>query len=86
LRIKRTDADKTFEPLKSNVSESELPDYIGKDLAQKIIEEGSGSRDFSKVYSGLDLQVGGSDLVSTKMTQWSSSVDDRLLSRVIHNV
>jgi hypothetical protein len=59
LRIKRTDADKTFEPLKSNVSESELPDYIGKDLAQKIIEEGSGSRDFSKVYSGLDLQVGG---------------------------
>jgi hypothetical protein len=59
LRIKRTDADKTFEPLKSNVPESELPDYIGKDLAQKIIEEGSGSRDFSKVYSGLDLQVGG---------------------------
>jgi hypothetical protein len=59
LRIKRTDADKTFEPLKSNNSESELPDYIGKDLAQKIIEEGSGSRDFSKIYSGLDLQVGG---------------------------
>jgi hypothetical protein len=59
LRIKRTDADKTFEPLKSNIPESELPDYIGKDLAQKIIEEGSGSRDFSKVYSGLDLQVGG---------------------------
>jgi hypothetical protein len=152
LGIKRTDADSTFEPLELSVPQSELSDYIGKDLAQKITEDGSGSRYFSKVYSGLDLQIGGEgmkgfydqilpksleklgkkfdakvgktqmdgvevwqmditpkmresvttkgslyspsqdweqarlDLVSTKTTQWSSSVDDRLLSQVIHNV
>jgi hypothetical protein len=59
LGIKRTDADSTFEPLELSVPQSELSDYIGKDLAQKITEDGSGSRYFSKVYSGLDLQVGG---------------------------
>jgi hypothetical protein len=59
LGIKRTDADSTFEPLELSVPQSELSDYIGKDLAQKITEDGSGSRYFSKVYSGLDLQIGG---------------------------
>jgi hypothetical protein len=59
LRIKRTDQDRTFEPLKSNITQQELSDYIGKDLAEKVAKDAEGATDFNKVYSGLDLQVGG---------------------------
>lgn len=59
LRIKRTDQDRTFEPLKSNITQQELSDYIGKDLAEKVAKDAEGTTDFNKVYSGLDLQVGG---------------------------
>ena len=48
-------------------SDSELPDYVGKELADKIIQDlkgkdlfsSDGSRVNSKKYSGLDLKVGG---------------------------
>lgn len=35
------------------VKEEQLPDVVGKDLAEKIVKDGGGE------YSGLDLQVGG---------------------------
>jgi hypothetical protein len=59
LRIKRTDQDRTFEPLKSNITQQELSDYIGKDLAERVAKDAESATDFNKVYSGVDLQVGG---------------------------
>lgn len=58
--------DKTGKPaLKQQVTEKELPEVVGKDLADKIIK-GEG-KDYpkgsissgAKFFSGLDLQVGG---------------------------
>ncbi len=37
----------------SYIPEKDLPDYVGKELASKIIAEGGGE------YSGLDLKIGG---------------------------
>jgi hypothetical protein len=51
--------------LKRQVTEQELPDLVGKEMAKKIINgEGKGYPSESvssgtKVFSGLDLQVGG---------------------------
>ena len=39
------------------VKESELPDTIGKELADKVVRESEGKKTVE--YSGLDLQVGG---------------------------
>jgi hypothetical protein len=58
--------DKNNSPvLKKQVTEKELPSLVGKEMAKKIINgEGSGYPDGSissgsKVFSGIDLQVGG---------------------------
>lgn len=41
----------------------ELPDVIGKDLADKAIAETSGAKDYVQ-YSGLDLKVGGEGMIA----------------------
>jgi hypothetical protein len=58
--------DKSDMPvLRKQVTEQELPDLVGKDMAKKIIDgEGKVAEDYmgksvTKVFSGLDLQVGG---------------------------
>ena len=58
--------DKNNSPvLKKQVTEKELPNLVGKEMAKKIINgEGSGYPDGSissgsKVFTGIDLQVGG---------------------------
>ena len=45
----------------SDVPENKLEDYIGKELAKKIVDDYSqlGSESGSKTYSGIDLKVGG---------------------------
>ena len=58
LRITRP-GNRTSEMLKSNALEAELPDLIGKELAQKIVNDAAASANFQKDYSGLDLKVGG---------------------------
>lgn len=59
----RIDATKKGERVISKaVTEQELPDVVGKDLAEKIIKgEGGDLDNFSGVrrYSGVDLKVGG---------------------------
>jgi len=75
LRIKRTDQDRTFEPLKSNITQQELSDYIGKDLAEKVVKDAKGASDFDKVYSGLDLQVGGEGMKGFYDTILPKSLD-----------
>lgn len=54
---------------KTGVKESELPNYVGKELAEKIISnENAKKYNFpaheSNVYSGLDLKVGGEGMVA----------------------
>lgn len=41
---------------RQDVDEDKLPDYVGKELAEKIVEMKSGE---GKIFSGLDLKVGG---------------------------
>ncbi len=41
-----------------NVATNNLPDYVGKELAQKIIDDNSNHGRFTS-YTGVDLQVGG---------------------------
>lgn len=42
-----------------------LADYVGKDLAEKIIKgEGGKADEYGRVYSGLDLKVGGEGMKS----------------------
>jgi len=50
--------DKSGKENASILNENELPEYIGKELASKIIEESSNNPD-GKTYSGLNLAVGG---------------------------
>ena len=51
--------DKNGKPsMYSVVTESELENTIGKDLAKKIVEDAPNNPD-GKEYSGLDLKVGG---------------------------
>jgi hypothetical protein len=51
--------------LRKQVTEQELPDLVGKEIAKKIVDgEGKVAEDYmgksvTKVFSGLDLQVGG---------------------------
>lgn len=47
-----------IQPLKSNVSDSELEDFVGKDLAEKI----RGQNEEAVNYDGLDLEIGGSGM------------------------
>jgi hypothetical protein len=39
-----------------DIRESELADYVGKEMAEKIVNDADGT---TKTYSGLDLEVGG---------------------------
>ena len=55
----------------NSVKEDELADYLGKDLAEKIVNEASTE---VKTYSGLDLEVGGEfhkNLYDKKITQFA---------------
>jgi DNA repair protein RadC len=65
----------------------ELPDVVGKDLANKIIADGGGK------YSGLDLKVGGegmkgfydqmiSSFLNKYTKKWGGRVSDKLISFV----
>ena len=54
-----------------NIKEDELADYLGKDLAEKVVNEASTE---VKLYSGLDLEVGGEfhkNLYDKKITQFA---------------
>jgi hypothetical protein len=57
----------------SHIPAEKLPDYVGKEMAQKIVDDNQGTLDARrqsnvggkgewKKYSGLDLQVGGSGM------------------------
>jgi N12 class adenine-specific DNA methylase len=63
------------------VSEDKLADTVGKDLAEKIIADGGG-----KMYSGLDLKVGGEGMkgfydailpkeIGKYVKQWGATVE-----------
>jgi len=41
------------------VPPEKIEEYVGKDLAKKIINEEGREKGFRRVYDGLDLQVGG---------------------------
>lgn len=42
-----------------NIPSSKLADYIGKDLADRILSEAGSKDKFIKTYTGIDLKVGG---------------------------
>ena len=44
--------------IEGSIQPEKLPDYVGKDLATKIVNDIKGNYE-TKVYSGLDLKVGG---------------------------
>ena len=64
LRIKREASDRTFEMFKSRVVEDELSDVIGKELANRIVQDAASDKNFERDYSGLDLQVGGEGMIN----------------------
>jgi len=47
------------EILNNVYGERDIPDVVGKDLAERIIKETTESPDRTMVYNGLDLKVGG---------------------------
>ena len=54
-----------------DIRESELADYVGKEMAEKIVNDADGT---TKTYSGLDLEVGGEfhkNLYDKKITQFA---------------
>lgn len=58
------------------VSEKELPDTIGKELAEKAINESSKYPD-GKEYSGLDLKVGG---------EWAKNLYDKQIPSILEKM
>ena len=57
LSIKKH-GEKYFSSMGANVPEAELQDYIGKELAQKLVDSEPNDLGFHEL-SGLDLKVGG---------------------------
>ena len=54
-----------------DIRESELADYVGKEMAEKIVNDADGT---TKTYSGLDLEVGGEfhkQLYDKKVTKFA---------------
>jgi len=54
-----------------DIRESELADYVGKEMAEKIVNDADGT---TKTYSGLDLEVGGEfhkNLYDKKITKFA---------------
>lgn len=49
----------TIITLGDSIQEKDLPDHVGKELAQKIAEGGGDQRGGWKIMSGLNLKVGG---------------------------
>jgi hypothetical protein len=56
-RINGIKGDEEF-PLANEIAADKLPDYVGKDLAQKIVDA-KQKPNATKRYSGVDLKVGG---------------------------
>jgi len=61
--------DERFDVVEEEIGK--LPNYVGKEMADRIVEDADGT---SKIYSGLDLEIGGEfhkQLYDQKITQFA---------------
>ncbi len=61
--IKGVTTEGTITKLASEISEEELPDFVGKDMAQHIMNDVASGKN-EAIYTDLDLAIGGEGMVA----------------------